>query len=358
MWVLEEIMRLRKEFHFYSQDNEDINNNQTNTPTMFKTGMNLCKEESTKSTMFKQSEKLEKFKTFEKSEQSFRSEKPLMPEKSIKSEKPLKSVKPEKSFKIEKIQPDENSCSDDIEDRMKSRLSIDNLIENIKSRKRYNYTYRDLCYNAFCCCKCSSKSKSMTMYKRFQLYKQAADRITEEFDAIKFAKTQRKLNAMMDLLLSNDQKFVTEFDYMHTIGSLHTSQTPEISQELPLLITTNSTKVSKSKSSLHELFKKIRKIQQSKNNSKTISNSIEKEKPENIQNDNNEEDPVDSLKTPAHEESKSNLLKQNDPLYAEDEYPEDYSEVPEVLDENPENLINDNSEEFSHDLPRNRGNQS
>lgn len=353
--------------YFYSKNNDYTDNNQTNTPTIFKTGLNLWKDESTKDATLKQSEKFEKLKTFEKSEQSFRSEKPLMSEKSFKSEIPLKSGNSEKSLKLEINRSDMNSCSDAVENETKSRDSIDNLIENIKSRKRYNYTYRDLCYNAFCCCKCNSKSNSMTMYRRFQLYKQAADRITEEFDAIKFAKTQRKLNAMMDLLLSKDQKFITEFDYTHTIGGLQNNQTSEVSEELPLLITTSSTKVSKSKSSLHELFKKIRKIQLSKNKMNSISIDIEKDKPKSIQNEDELEDsvdPVDSIKIPSHEESKSNLLQdQDDPLYVEDEIPEvsvdEYSEdFPKVLDENPDEFADAYPKDFENGYAENLPNQN
>lgn len=97
----------------------------------------------------------------------------------------------------------------------------------------------------------------MSIHSRCQTYKTAQDWITQEFDAVNFAKTQKKLEAMMDLFLDSDQKLITELSYKNTLNGLANIETRDICSELPLLISRSLKRTSEYKSSLNEFIERI-----------------------------------------------------------------------------------------------------
>lgn len=93
---------------------------------------------------------------------------------------------------------------------------LKNSFDSMKSRRRYNYTALDFCYNLCVCFKCKMKKKGdqLTAYDRYQMYKQSADKLNLEFDAVEFTKSQRKLKMLAESLLDKRERSLINFQYI------------------------------------------------------------------------------------------------------------------------------------------------
>lgn len=112
---------------------------------------------------------------------------------------------------------------------------LKNSFDSMKSRRIYNYSAHDFCYNLCVCFKCKPKKQGdrLTAYDRYQLYKQGSEKLGLEFDAIEYTKSQRKLKMLVDSLLDKRERALISFQYINTIHYDHESEN-EI--ELPSLI--------------------------------------------------------------------------------------------------------------------------
>lgn len=133
---------------------------------------------------------------------------------------------------------------------------INNAWNSMKTRRRFNYTCSDLVYNAFCCCKFKSNPKKgrLTLYNRYQYYLQGVDKITNEFDAIHYAKTQRQLQILINWLMDTDKRFISQFQYVNTISSLLNQDDDSDNKSVPLLVNKDKSKIQSYKSLLKKFF--------------------------------------------------------------------------------------------------------
>ena len=92
--------------------------------------------------------------------------------------------------------------------------------DNMRKRYRYSYSIFDLAYNflvpvkVFCCCKRSLRN----LHSRYLLYKKAEDKFAQEFDAVEFARSQRKLKMMMCWLMDKSERFLTAYQKSNAIS--------------------------------------------------------------------------------------------------------------------------------------------
>ena len=92
--------------------------------------------------------------------------------------------------------------------------------DNMRKRYRYSYSIFDLAYNflvpvkVFCCCKRSLRN----LHSRYLLYKKAEDKFAQEFDAVEFARSQRKLKMLMHWLMDKSERFLTAYQKSNAIS--------------------------------------------------------------------------------------------------------------------------------------------
>lgn len=90
----------------------------------------------------------------------------------------------------------------------------------MKRRFRYSYSVLDLAYNflvpvkLFCCCKRSLRN----LHSRYLLFKRAEHRFAAEFDAVEFARSQRKLKMLMHWLMDKSERFLTAYQKSNAVS--------------------------------------------------------------------------------------------------------------------------------------------
>ena len=92
--------------------------------------------------------------------------------------------------------------------------------ENMKKRYRYSYSILDIAYNylmpakVFFCWKKSLRN----LHTRYLLFKRGEDKLSKEFDAVEFARSQRKLKMLMHWLMDKSEKFLTAYQKSNAIS--------------------------------------------------------------------------------------------------------------------------------------------
>lgn len=98
----------------------------------------------------------------------------------------------------------------------KRRDIINHTIDSISSRRMYSYSSRDICYHFWCCWKCknSGQGKRLTMYDRHILYNEGYAKVSSEFDALNYAKSQRKLKILLESLMDKNELYLSEYQHI------------------------------------------------------------------------------------------------------------------------------------------------
>lgn len=129
-------------------------------------------------------------------------------------------------------------------------------IESMKNRRKFNYLPKDICYQYFCChsCKCNRRNNRFSLYDRNILYFQGIDKYFEEFDIVNFAKSQRALRSMVDLILDKNDKFLAKYNILNTIGTSLKVSEPDSESEPPKLLNRNMHRFEKHKAEIRSFF--------------------------------------------------------------------------------------------------------
>lgn len=100
--------------------------------------------------------------------------------------------------------------------RLKRLDIINQTIASINSRRMYSYNSRDIWYHFWCCWKCmtSKSNNSLTMYNRHKLFNLGFSKALSEFDALNYAKSQRKLKILLESLMDKNERFLSEYQHI------------------------------------------------------------------------------------------------------------------------------------------------
>ena len=92
--------------------------------------------------------------------------------------------------------------------------------KNMKRRFRYSYSIVDILYNYIAITKvfyCWRK-KLRNIHDRHLLFKKGEDKFTKEFDAVDFARTQRKLKMLIHWLMDKSERFLSVYQKSNAIS--------------------------------------------------------------------------------------------------------------------------------------------
>lgn len=114
---------------------------------------------------------------------------------------------------IEKIYSNKRTTA---EAQHKRRGIINQTVDSISSRRMYSYSGRDICYHFWCCWKWKTHKcgNNLTLYERHNLYKQGYTKVISEFDALNYAKSQRKLKILLESLMDRSELFLSEYQHI------------------------------------------------------------------------------------------------------------------------------------------------
>ena len=114
--------------------------------------------------------------------------------------------------------------------------------ETMKSRYRYSFSFMDIVYNylnIFNVLGLCWRSRLKSLNQRHKLYAKGEDKFLEEFDAVSFARTQRKLKMLLNWLMDKSERFLAVYQKTNAIWLSSDSE---------------------SSSSRHDLYKEVPKL--------------------------------------------------------------------------------------------------
>lgn len=120
----------------------------------------------------------------------------------------------------------------------KQRDEPGGLIELAKismtKRRKINYSWCDIFYNVFWCCKSASwrKKKPYSLFNRYDLYERGKMRFKEEFDAQYYAQSLRNLKLLMCWLISEDYEQFTVYQRSATLPIIDSDCENQIKEDL------------------------------------------------------------------------------------------------------------------------------
>ena len=98
--------------------------------------------------------------------------------------------------------------------------SVAKAASNMRKRYRYNYSMFDIIYNlvipfkVICCC----KNKLNNIHTRYKLFKKGQKKLEKEFDAVEFARSQRKLKMLIYWLMDKSERFLAVYQKSNAIS--------------------------------------------------------------------------------------------------------------------------------------------
>ena len=101
-------------------------------------------------------------------------------------------------------------------------------IESMKSRFRFSYSIYDFAYNLLWPFKCFGdkwRKGLFNVHQRYKLYQKGEEKFIKEFDAVEFARTQRKLKMLMHSLMDESERFLAPYQKSNTIKLIDDSET-------------------------------------------------------------------------------------------------------------------------------------
>ena len=96
----------------------------------------------------------------------------------------------------------------------------------MKSRFRYDYSFLDIAYNfafPFKWLMGRWKRNIYNIHSRFLLFKNGEKKLLKEFDAVEFARTQRKLKMLMHSLMGENERLLAPYQMLNSISLLSDS---------------------------------------------------------------------------------------------------------------------------------------
>ena len=114
--------------------------------------------------------------------------------------------------------------------------------ETMKNRYRYSYSLKDIVYNylnIFNALGLCWRNRIKSLNQRHKLYLKGKNKFLEEFDAISFARTQRKLKMLLNWLMDKNERFLAVYQKTNAIWLSSDSE---------------------SSSSRHDLYKEVPKL--------------------------------------------------------------------------------------------------
>lgn len=104
---------------------------------------------------------------------------------------------------------------------------------SMKKRFRYSYSAFDFAYNLlwpvkwFFRCRWCSHPRPLSLPGRHRLYAKGEDKFTREFDAVEFARNQRRLKMLVDSLIGEHDKFLAVYQQANAIAAYRSSEGSE-----------------------------------------------------------------------------------------------------------------------------------
>ena len=91
----------------------------------------------------------------------------------------------------------------------------------MRNRYRFSYSIFDVIYNymwplnKFCCC---FRRSIRNLHSRYALYNKGEEKFQKEFDAIEFARTQRKLKMLVHWLMDKSELFLSTYQKSNALS--------------------------------------------------------------------------------------------------------------------------------------------
>ena len=111
-----------------------------------------------------------------------------------------------------------------------SNLVVQEAADNMRNRYRYSYSVFDVFYNymwpvnRLCCC---FRRSLRNLHSRLVLYNKGEEKFIKEFDAVEFARTQRKLKMLVHWLMDKSELFLTAYQKTNAISLFTDSESSQ-----------------------------------------------------------------------------------------------------------------------------------